>query len=127
MSCGCDQKWGRDRDLIEPEYVAYPRDTEERSVRVLNEKTGVSDVYYESEFLSDSYGAGAAKRWFAKHPAPKPWHSATHGDVWALSIENRGPVAYLVTQDTDEFYTSNSSMPITSPYITHAERIWPKQ
>lgn len=82
-----DQRLGRWRDPEEPDYVVYSRN--EKRVVVVDERTGSQGTFVRSEFPGLGAGADVARRYFRRHPEPKPWHDAKPGEVWVLKLRPR--------------------------------------
>ncbi|GAA1578961.1 hypothetical protein [Leucobacter aridicollis] len=83
-----DKELGRWRDPERPDIVVYLCDAE-RCVRVLDELTGVSQLYVEgqmSEYRGDM--ADAARTYFAAHPEPRSWHDARDGQLWLIRFDD---------------------------------------
>ncbi|MFF8817837.1 hypothetical protein ACF07D_07560 [Leucobacter sp. NPDC015123] len=83
-----DKELGRWRDPERPDIVVYLCDAE-RCVRVLDELTGVSQLYVEgqmSEYRGDM--ADAAHTYFAAHPESRSWHDARDGQLWLIRFDD---------------------------------------
>ena len=132
-----DEEMGRWRDPEETDMVCYL--AKEDSVYVFNERTGNRAFYWLRDSLlarlwlegaeRDSYNT--ARRYFAAHPEPKPWHDAAPGEVWVITVDGTRHVSQVL--NTDKFlpnqHTSGwqpAAYDVTDPLITNAYRVWPE-
>ncbi|HLS01623.1 MAG TPA: hypothetical protein VK054_06525 [Beutenbergiaceae bacterium] len=148
-----DTELGRWRDPEAPDVVVYhlpsaKREATGRTVRVLDERLGAAAICNEHlERSSDPTNAEpTAKRYFAAHPEPKPWHDAKPGEAWALTIDGTEHLAQTITgriaiypHDADPEFFIPTLIPANtigdiwehtwSPSdqrITAGRRIWPE-
>lgn len=121
-----DKELGRWRDLEAPNFVVYEsvHDTS-NWVRVVDENTGHAALHCRNKMGSHEYGDTAA-RYFEAHPEPKPWHSATEGDLWEVKYPWFTVIA-MVSDKAEFVFTDKSSNPITDENIIGGTRLWPKE
>lgn len=124
-----DEQLGRWRDTIIPSFIIYPNGDD--CIRVFSETTGISwDAVRPLRLagLDDPSWFGAAARYFAAHPEPKPWHSALPGEAWVLTIdgaEEPATVGYSTTPGVRKFYVGSDTFDLTDPGITAGRKLWP--
>jgi len=94
-----DLERGRWRYPLERSYVVYADD---ETVKVFNEATGRTVVYYRYDWPTNQpleetrIARDAANAYIKEHPERKPWEDAREGDLWDLDGEQ-----YLAVIDTD--------------------------
>ena len=126
-----DEERGRWRDPFEPHYVVYPVD-DGATVRVLDERDGVSTWVNRNVEATDTGHYGVAYRFFEAHPDRKPWDDAKASDVWILSVNGRESAARVTTWANGEvahpivFFTTDGAV-VASGRVDHARRIWPEE
>lgn len=127
-----DREYGRWRDPVYPSYVVYPRPDYpsregERGIRIINEIDGDRFTYYESiDRAGGTVQDSVADRYFATHPAPKPWLEAKFGEVWVLACGGGDGMAYLVDEDGDFISVDGAVIRKTSASIQEGNRLWPE-
>lgn len=127
-----DQELGRWRDPEAPDVVVYhlpsaKREATGRTVRVLDERLGAAAICNEHlERSSDPTNAEpTAKRYFAAHPEPKPWHSAEAGTFWRVHPKYTGATGRLAIAHGDDTFTDECGNCWTAKEITDATRLHP--
>lgn len=122
-----DAVLGRWRDPENSDVVVYRRqecdDHHGRCAAVLNE--AAMTVTYEWE--RDQGIDESARRYFAAHPEPKPWHDAKPGEAWVITVggtEMPALVARKTHEDPLVFKTGFFEHDLTSPRITAGRRVW---
>lgn len=99
-----DTDLGRWRDPENPDMVVYrppfADSTNDRDIYVIDETLGRSHRFWE-EVVNRSESANGlnqtARRYFAAHPDPKPWHDAKPGEAWVLTIDGTEHLAQAIT------------------------------
>lgn len=71
----------------------------------------------------------AAYDYFEAHPERKPWHDAQPGEVWVVEFigERKACIVQGLPEGHHLFQGDGRSLIVKNKYITHAERIWPKE
>ena len=126
-----DETLGRWRDPKNPDYVVYP--LADGTVMIFNEQSQYREFWSRKgtrEYELKGGFADVARRYFAAHPEPNPWHAARPDEVWALTISRE---ELLCRSNSDGDFTpvfghhhwatiSNGSREITA-----GRRIWPEE
>lgn len=125
-----DTELGRTRDPVNPDCVVYRTpdhdDDDGRSIRVLNERTGVAAVSWERYIRAAGELAEVANRWYAANPPAPAWHSAKLGEAWSLTIDGETGAA-VVGRSLDglSFVASTGfTYDVTDPRITAGACVW---
>lgn len=123
-----DEELGRWRWPADSSYVAYPQAPE--CVRVVDERSGISEVLYRSGDrrqppLATAGGMDVARAYFEAHPERKPWHEAKEGEVWLLMFPN-STQAWFVNGAYFQSTKTLTNIAKTDPGITAGRRIWPE-
>lgn len=132
-----DQELGRWRHnpyLVIYQAENHQPDNRARAVHVLDERTGRLHMRHEGQAAwreTDHELTSAATAYFAAHPAPRPWHDAKPGEVWAITMGDAPafPVATIAALYGVRFQTTGEGPTIIDPgseSITDARRIWPE-
>lgn len=137
-----DKELGRWRDPEAPNFVVYPASAvgdngenyHEHYCLVIDEEDGVSYLYGSD--LSQCAGEPhkeSARRYFAAHPEPKPWHDAKPGEVWEITYRSpRGSeISNRVMTCVDDggnisFFNEYRLHTVNYTGIESARRIWPE-
>lgn len=126
-----DTGLGRWRDPENSHMVVYPHS--DNVVRVVNEKNGITWDVTRPLHLDDLDAPswhGAAARYFAAHPEPKPWESAKHEEVWEITAHgDTGPALATTAHDYGSylaFQVANGNL-ISTEVVTAGRRIWPPE
>lgn len=130
-----DAELGRWRDEESPDYVVYP--ARAGSITILHEPTGRQRYLTgraEAKIATGQF-ADTARRYFAAHPEPKPWHDAKPGEAWAIEFKYEGleesRLALVIDIDNSPFEVrAQGDSPTVwvnrkDPRITAGRRIWP--
>ena len=117
----------RDKELgqtREGSIVVRPLNDDE--VLVLDETTGEYERWYRDQisFFPGVFGHEEAKRYFAAHSEPKPWHDAEPGEVWVLKVWGE-ELAYIRTATQFTNWGTPTQSP-TDAEIKSGYRIWPE-
>lgn len=132
-----DSNLGRWRDPVNSDFVVYwnTKDDVAEIRSIFNEATGESHAYplerWEAELLDAETIEG---RFYDAHPLPKvepkPWHEATHGEVWIVDGTARAVTNPLPGSGSPiRFVDVDSIRPaidVMSPNIQEAYRVWSK-
>lgn len=133
-----DERLGRTRIDGAEGYVAYPEGV---AVRVVEERTGISEIFYRKSdeqgrnpVVATAGGLHAAQRYFDAHPEPKPtWHEAKHGEVWAVRLVDADEEIAMRVDGVGHlrFFPISGSAAATTyglrnEFIDSARRIWPE-
>lgn len=127
-----DAELGRWRDEESPDYVVYP--ARAGSITILHEPTGRHRHLTgraEAKIATGQF-ADTARRYFATHPEPKPWHSATDGELWKVETTTSA-TPIICSTDADGDFTPVFGHPLIailangSHRIIEATRLWPEQ
>ena len=93
-----DAELGRWRSKEQPSVVAWPEPEDADRVFLLDEdrpEWGLVSRPRPGRY-ADAVGIWAvAREFFAAHPEPKPWGSASNGDIWALTHKDGTTAQYL--------------------------------
>lgn len=125
-----DKELGRWRWPENPDYVVYPSD--DGGCTVFHEVTS-GFIFFSDRTLvkGTSEKHRAARAYFEAHSEPKPWELAKPGEVWVLTISNRGEMegndAFEVTKGLIRFYSTIwGNYDLDSECIIAGRRIWPE-
>ena len=121
-----DAELGRWRDEESPDYVVYP--ARAGSITILHEPTGRHRHLTgrgEAGIATGQF-ADTARRYFATHPEPKPWHSAEVGTLWRITAGALGKTRLAIAHE-DATFTDHDGIGWKADEITHATRIWPTE
>src|SRR5690625_55079 len=121
-----DAELGRWRDEESPDYVVYP--ARAGSITILHEPTGRQRYLTgrgEAKIATGEF-ADTARRYFAAHPEPKPWHSAEVATLWRITAGALGKTRLAIAHE-DVTFTDHDGIGWKADEITHATRIWPTE
>ena len=93
-----DAELGRWRSKEQPSVVAWPEPEDADRVFLLDEDKPEWVLVSRPRpgSYADAVGIWAvAREFFAAHPEPKPWGSASNGDIWALTDKGGTTAQYL--------------------------------
>ena len=95
-------------------------------VLVLDEAVGKAETWHRNQIsvFPGVFGHDEAKRYFAAHSEPKPWHDAEPGEIWVLEFGG-DKCAYTRTPTLFTKWNLPSLLP-TDPGIKSGYRIWPE-
>lgn len=125
-----DQENGVWRWPTSSEYIV--RKNTENQVEVTNELNGMTWVLsreaVKTEYSNDAYTL-VARDYFDAHPKYFPWHDAQPGEVWVVEFigERKACIVQGLPEGHHLFQGDGRSLIVKNKYITHAERIWPKE
>lgn len=125
-----DQELGRWRDPESPERFVVPRG-HDGWVQVWNEADPRCEGIYtrssaEIHLSNPEYPCAAtAKRYFAAHPEPKPWHDAKPGEVWVMTIDGSGWTAAAYLREDGRWRWAVGGF-VGIDDVVSARRIWPE-
>lgn len=129
-----DVELGRWRDEHDPDMVVYPDVpyvTGIPRIAVLDERKP-DQVHTFSEGSArarEGSRAEVARRYFAAHPEPKPWHDAKANEAWVITTsEGEQQAAYTIGERNGgvHFETPSFVFELDDPQIVHAVRLWPE-
>ena len=132
-----DKELGRVRDVVDPDWVAYPDEDERHIVMVLSERAKHwatwsrwgTPIWPTSKLREQSFNV--AQRYFAANPLPEPepdvpWLDAAPGDVWVLTIDGS---ERLFRRSQHGLYSIEHGIPldkwVPENSVTDGKRIWP--
>ena len=127
-----DEELGRWRDTENPNVVVYlvpdQDDGYGRVVWVLDEAEMVSmTVLDDREQIAPP---GPARRYFAAHPEPKPWHAARPDcdEIWVLTIHGCEQPVYVTEFGGEPVFQvpDGETISLHRESITAGRRIWPE-
>ena len=127
-----DQELGRWRDPENPNVVVYlvpdQDDGYGRVVWVLDEAEMVSMTVLDD--WEHTASPGPARRYFAAHPTPKPWHAARPDcdEIWVLTIHGCEQPVYVTEFGGEPAFQvpGGETMSLSHGAITAGHRIWPE-
>ena len=124
-----DRALGRWRDPVNPDMVCYPLDDGALvDVRVLNERTGESFFYARYTALNQKFDTSfeTATRYYAAHPAMRPWEDAKEGEYWLVTWSHSPTPEPCVVERVDNklfFKGITECRGLSSIYIEHAQKL----
>lgn len=130
-----DEEFGRWRPDNPSDYYAMPQ--ADGSVRVVDERSGISEVLYRpgdkrNPALATAGGSATAHAYFKAHPEREPWEDARDGEIWEFGD---GPHSVQCLVDGHRFFR----LPLVSPDspswrpayfasdLEDGRRIWPEE
>ena len=124
-----DWALGRWRDPMNPDMVCYPVDDSTLAdVRVLDERTGVSQFYARYNILDQKICESfeTATRYYASHPTMRPWEEAKEGEYWLVTwsqLSTPEPCAVVCVENKLFFKGVTQFRVLSSRYIEHAQQL----
>ena len=124
-----DRALGRWRDPKNPDMVCYPIDNRTLvDVRVLNERTGELFFYARDSVLDQKVCASfeTANRYYASHPAMRPWEEAKEGEYWLVTwshLPTPEPCTVVCVENKLFFKGIIQFRVLSSRYIEHAQKL----
>ena len=124
-----DWALGRWRDPMNPDMVCYPVDDSTLAdVRVLDERTGVSQFYARYNILDQKVCASfeTANRYFASHPTMRPWEEAKEGEYWLVTWSHSPtpePCTVVCVENKLFFKGVTQFRVLSSRYVEHAQQL----
>ena len=127
-----DQELGRWRDTENPDCICYPVAGDPDDIWVVYEGSGLAYMRERNQaFYAGNKFSEVARRYFAAHPEPKPWHDAKAGEYWLVTLEGADPTPttvgnycenlYFVVGDDDYYCPTNDHR------IQNAVRLTPEE
>lgn len=124
-----DAELGRWRDPENPDLVIYPNGDD--AVCVFSESTGscwdVLRSVATRERPAYSTWVESAARYFAAHPEPKPWETASAGELWKVYLRPNDRIGRRAIAHGDGTFTDQYTVAWNLDDLTHATRIWPTE
>lgn len=130
-----DLDLGRWRDPVEPHFVAYAEDGG-ATVRVVDERDGVSHRVNRNVEATDTGFHGVAYRFFEAHPETCLWDDAKAGEIWVVTINGKEePCRVIEVNLSTDVEGGIAFLPVDahgrtwfrpSRLVTAARRIWPE-
>ena len=124
-----DRALGRWRDPVNPDMVCYPVDDSTLvDLRVLDERTGESFFYARYNILDQKVCASfeTANRYYASHPAMRPWEEAKEGEYWLVTwshLPTPEPCTVVCVENKLSFKGVTQCRVLSSRYIEHAQKL----
>jgi len=132
-----DEDLMRWRDPLEPDRVVSRMIG--GGIHVYDERGLTYSVFTRPAFgghavrtsVGDFGFTATADRFFEAHPEPKPWESAKHGEVWALTVDG-AETAFYPSKSLDRAFTpvapgtGRTAVAMNSPEISDGRCIWPE-
>ena len=124
-----DWALGRWRDPVNPDMVCYPVDDSTLAdVRVLDERTGVSQFYARYNILDQKICESfeTATRYYASHPTMRPWEEAKEGEYWLVTwsqLPTPEPCTVVQVENKLFFKGVTQFRVLSSRYIEHAQQL----
>ena len=125
-----DWALGRWRDPMNPDMVCYPVDDSTLAdVRVLDERTGVSQFYARYNILDQKICESfeTATRYYASHPTMRPWEEAKEGEYWLVTWSHLPTPEPCVVERVENGLLSFKGVTqcrvLSSRYIEHAQQL----
>ena len=124
-----DRALGRWRDPVNPDMVCYPVDDSTLAdVRVLDERTGVSQFYARYNILDQKICESfeTATRYYASHPTMRPWEEAKEGEYWLVTwshLPTPEPCTVVCVENKLFFKGVTQCRVLSRRYIEHAQKL----
>ncbi len=126
-----DQELGRWRDPENPDYICYPVAGDPDDIWVVYEGSGLAYMRERNQaFYAGNKFSEVARRYFAAHPEPKPWHAARPDcdEIWVLTIHGCEQPVYVTEFGGEPAFQvpGGETMSLSHGAITAGHRVWPE-
>ncbi len=126
-----DQELGRWRDPENPDCICYPVAGDPDDIWVVYEGSGLAYMRERNQaFYAGNKFSEVARRYFAAHPEPKPWHAARPDcdEIWVLTIHGCEQPVYVTEFGGEPAFQvpGGETMSLSHGAITAGHRIWPE-
>ena len=126
-----DEELGRWRDPENPDCICYPVAGDPDDIWVVYEGSGLAYMRERNQaFYAGNKFSEVARRYFAAHPEPKPWHAARPDcdEIWVLTIHGCEQPVYVTEFGGEPTFQvpGGETMSLSHGSITAGHRIWPE-